>query len=488
MAYSNGVSAEQLAELRGVVMGPVLVAGDVGYEKAPPAWNGLCVPDFDAVRAAWSSRFEGLRPAVIVLPMGVADVQAAVRFARANDLVVAVRGGGHSPSGSSSVDGGLLIDLRLLRGVHVDAGARVAVVGGGTLLAELDRECQAHGLAVTSGTVSHTGVGGLTLFGGVGRLMRKFGLTVDNVLAFDVVSADGEWLHVDQSEHPDLFWALRGGGGVFGVVTHFTYRLHPVGPVIYGGYLGWPLEQAMDVFEAVRGELAGAPEELWVQLIFCTGPQAEFIPPALRGESCLMMTATWIGEDLEAGARAIAPLREKVSPLLDLVGEFPYAFLQAASDPLAPHGRINCAAMPGFFDDLSGEIFAIGLEHARRFPGPHCVVEFAQLGGAVARVPVAETAVPAAFRRARFSYVLGSNCLEEQDIEPARQWVFDADAALAPYRQGGRYVNFLSEDDEDGMREAFGEDTYARLMEIKAKYDPDAVFSYNPLKRAAAIS
>jgi hypothetical protein len=248
------------------------------------------------------------------------------------------------------------------------------------------------------------------------------------------------------------------------------------------------LEQAMDVFAAVREELEGAPEELWVQLIFCTGPEADFIPPALRGESCLMMTATWIGEDLAAGARAIAPLRERVVPLLDLVGEFPYAFLQAASDPLAPRGRINCAAMPGFFDDLTAEIFAVGMAAAERFPGPHCVVEFAQLGGAVGRVAAAATAVPSAFREARFSYVLGSNCLQEGDLEACRQWVFEADAALAPYRLPGRYVNFLSEDDDDGMREAFGAETWGRLMEVKTKYDPDGVFSYNPSRRAAAVS
>jgi hypothetical protein len=382
----------------------------------------------------------------------------------------------------------MLIDLRLLRGVHVNASERTAVAAGGTLLAELDRECQAHGLAVTSGTVSHTGVGGLTLFGGVGRLMRKYGMTVDNMLAFDLVTADSEWLHVDADNYPDLFWALRGGGGTFGVVTHFTYQLHPVGPIVYGGYLGWPIAQAMDVYRAVREDIDRLPEEAWVQFIFATAPEAEFIPAELQGTSSLMMTVTWVGEDLEEGARVLAPFREKVAPTLDLVGEFPYAFLQAASDPLAPHGRINCAAVPGFFEDLTEEIFEIGRAHAENFPSKHCVVEYAQVGGAVTRVPADATAVPAAFRDAKFSYVLGSNCLDEADIEPCRQWVFDTDAAFDPHRRPGRYVNFLSEDDEDGMREALGEDTYARLMEIKGKYDPDSVFSYNPNNRAAAVS
>jgi hypothetical protein len=483
----NGVDAERLAALRATVMGPVLTPDGSGYEKAPPAWHGVTAPDYDEARKLWNARFDS-RPAVIVQAMGVADIQEAVRFARANDLVIAVRGGGHTPSGSSTVDGGLVIDLRLLRGVHVDAGKRTAVAAGGTLLAELDRETQAHGLAVTSGTVSHTGVGGLTLFGGVGRMMRKYGLTVDNLLALDIVTADGEWLHADADEHPDLYWALRGGGGTFGVVTHFTYALHPVGPIVYGGYLGWPIEQSKDVYQAVREELVDAPEELWVQFIFCTAPAADFVPPQLQGQPSLMMTVTWVGEDLEAGERAIAPFRERVAPTLDVVGPFPYAFLQAASDPLAPHGMLNCGAMPGFLDDLTEEIFDAGLALAETFPSDHSIVELAQMGGAVTRVPVEATAAPAAFRDARFSYVVGSNTLDEAEIETCRQWVLDADAALEPYRRPGRYVNFMSEDGEDAMRDALGEDNYARLMEIKATYDPDGVFSYNPNRRTAAIS
>jgi hypothetical protein len=483
----NGVNAEHLGGLRASVMGPVLAPRDSGYEKPPPAWNGLCVPSYDEARTAWNAKFDRL-PAVIVQAMGVADVQEAVRFAREHDLPIAVRGGGHTPSGSSTIEDGMLIDLRLMRGVRVDVDERTAVAAGGTLLAELDRECQAHGLATTTGTVSHTGIGGLTLFGGVGRLMRKHGLTVDNMLAFDVVTADGEWRHADADNHSDLYWALRGGGGTFGVVTHFTYQLHPVGPIVYGGYLGWPIEQAKDVYLSVREHLADAPEDLWVQLIFCTAPVADFVPPELQGTSCLMMTVTWVGPDLDEGARTIAPFRQKVAPTLDVVGEFPYAFLQAASDPLAPHGRLNAAAMPGFLDDLTEAIFDIGLAQAESFPSDHSVLEFAQMGGAVTRVPADATAVPAAFRDAEFSYVLGSNTLDPSEIESCRQWVFEADAALEPHRRPGRYANFLSEDDSDEMREAFGDEIYDRLMEIKAKYDPDGVFSHNPNNRAAAVS
>ncbi len=483
----NGVSAEQLAALRATVMGPVLAPGDTGYEKAPPAWHGLGIPDYEEARTLWNAGFDS-RPAVIVQAMGVADVQEALRFARANELPVAVRGGGHTPSGSSTVDGGLVIDLRLMRGVHVDPEHRVAVALGGSLLADLDRECQAYGLATTTGTVSHTGIGGLTLFGGVGRMMRKHGLTVDNVLAFDVVTAESELLHVDVDNHPDLFWALRGGGGTFGVVTHFTYRLHPVGPIVYGGYLGWPIAQAKDVFLAVREHLAAAPDDLQVQFIFCTAPEAEFIPVELQGTRCLMMTATWVGDDHEEAARQIAPLRERVKPMLDVIGAFPYAFLQAASDPLAPHGRINVGVLPGFLDDLTEEIFDIGIAQAESFAGPLGVVEFSQMGGAVSRVPADATAVPASFRDSGYSYIVAQNCLDPADIEACREWTVAADAAFERYRRPGRYVNFFSEDDEDAMREAFGEENYERLMEIKATYDPDAVFSYSPNKRAAAVS
>jgi FAD/FMN-containing dehydrogenase len=483
----NGVSAESLAALRLTVRGPVLTPAGSGYEQAPPAWAGMAVPGYEQARTLWNAKFDS-RPAVIVQAMGVADVQEALRFARANDLVVAVRGGGHTPSGSSTVDGGLVIDLRLMRGAHVDPEQRVAVVAGGTLLGELDRECQAHGLATTAGTISHTGVAGLTLFGGVGRLMRKHGLTVDNVLAFDVVTADGRFLHADAESHSDLYWALRGGGGVFGVVTHFTYRLHPVGPLVYGGFLGWPLDQAKEAYLAAHAHLANVPDDLQVQFIFCTAPVAEFVPPELQGTRCMMMTATWVGPDLAEGTRQVAPLREQVKPQLDVVGEFPYAFLQAAADPLAPFGRINVGSRCGFLPDLTEDAFDIGLAQAEQFAGPFGVVEFSQMGGAVQRVDADATAVPASFREAGYFYIYGHNTFDPAEIEPGREWVRDSDAAMEPFRLPGRYVNFHGEDDEETMREAFGEERFERLLEIKAEYDPDAVLSYSPNSRVAAVS
>ncbi len=483
---TDHLNGERTAELRAVVRGPVLAPDDSGYEKPDPAWNLTDVPGYDEARRAWNGMYNDRRPAVIVQPMGVADVQEAIRFARANDLPLAVRGGGHSSSGAGTIDGGLLIDLSLMRGVHVDRERRVAIAAGGTLLGELDRETQAHGLGTPSGAVSHTGIAGLTLYGGVGRIMRKFGLTADNVLAFDVVTADGEWRHVDADHDPDLFWALRGGGGQFGVVTHFHYKLHPLGPIVYGGFLGWPLAQAREVFQVVRDTVDSAPDELQVQYLFVTGPPADFLPVALQGAPMMMMTATWAGQDLEEGERAIAPLREQIAPGLDFVGQFPYTLLQSAADVLAPHGRLNPGSVCGYLPEVSDEVFEIAVGLAETFPTPFTVIELSQMGGAIARVPADATAAAAA-RAAGWLYIVGGNCLDESGVEPIREWSAKGDAALQPYRLPGRYLNFVTNDTEETFREAFDERTFARLQEIKAKYDPDGVFSYNP-NRVAAVA
>lgn len=474
---TSAVPADRLAELRKRVVGPVLVPSDHDHDKPTPAWNGF-VPSYEKARKAWNGRFDR-RPAVIVQCMGVADVQTAIRFARADELRLAVRGGGHASSGSSTIEGGMLIDLSLMRGVHVDPERRVAVAAGGTLLWELDREAQAHGLACPSGAVSHTGIAGLTLGGGVGRLMRKFGLTCDNVLAFDVVTAEGEWLHVDAERYPDLFWALRGGGGTFGIVTHFHFALHPLGPKVYGGFLAWPMARAKDVYAQVHESIATAPDDLQVQYVFCTAADAPFIPAELRGQPTLMMTATWAGPDLAEGERHLAPLREKLTPPLDIVGPFRYPVLQSAADYLAPHGRKNAGSMSGFLPDITDGIIDICIDRARQFPTRFGVVELSQMGGAISRVATNDTAA-GAFRGAGWLYIIGSNSYDEVDVEPGRAWVFGGDAALAPFRLPGRYINFLSEQTENNIRESFGKRTYARLLEIKATYDPAGVFSHDP--------
>jgi len=463
----GSVSAERLEEFRLGVLGPVLVPGDPGYDEARAAWNGM----FDR------------RPSVIAQCMGVADVQAAIAFARANELVVAVRGGGHSPWGGSTIEGGMLIDLSLMRAVRVDPERRVAVAAAGTLFSEFDRETQVHGLAVTGGMVSHTGIAGLTLGGGMGRFMRKVGLTCDNVLGFDIVTADGAWRHVDADNHPDLFWALRGGGGDVGIVTHFEYKLYPLGPLVYGGYLGWPLAQSKEVLSSLREEIESAPDELQVEFLMLRAPEADFVPAELQGQPALMLIITWMDNDHDAGARNIAPFREKVAPTMDIVGPFPYTLLQAGADVLAPPGR-RVYSWPGFLPDLPDEVVDISLAHMAKKTSPLALIELNKMGGAVARVPADETAVPT-FRDAPWFYIVGTTWTDPAEDEKHIAWVNEGDAQLAPFRLPGRYTNFVPEDDDESIREAFGEKTSARLAEIKAKYDPDGVFSLNPNTRVS---
>ena len=464
----KSVSSAALAELRRAVRGPVLVSGDPTYDETRIAWNGM---------------FDYRRPAVIVQATGVADVQAAIAFARANDLGIAVRGGGHSVSGSSTIDDdGLLLDMSPLRGVHVDPVRRRAVVGAGTLLGEMDRETQVHGLAAPGGMISQTGVAGLTLGGGVGRFMRKVGLACDNVISFDMVAADGEWLHVAADSHPDLFWALRGGGGDFGVVTHFEFQLHPLGPMVYGGYLGWPLDQAKEVLAQLREEIHEAPDELQLEFILATAPEVlEFIPTEVRGRPILMLATTWMDNDLEEGKRRIAPFREKVTPVLEVLGEFSYAGLQAAADEMATPGR-RFYTKTGYFDELTDEVIDVSVAFAEEFPSRFALIEIYQMGGAISRVPKDATAAYA-FRDAGWYYIAsGAHHVESED-EVCEDWVRRLDAAYDPLRLPGRYINFVADDDLEGQREAIGEQTFARLAEIKANYDPHGVFARNPNRR-----
>lgn len=465
------VSAEKVAELREKVYGPVLVDGDAGYDEARVAWNGM---------------YDNRRPGVLVQCKGVADVQDSVAFARANDLTIAVRGGGHSLSGASTIQDGILIDMSLMRGVHVDPVARTAVAAAGTLWGEFDRETQVHALAGPGGMISHTGIAGLTLGGGVGRFMRKHGLTCDNVRSFDIVTADSELLHVDADNHPDLFWALRGGGGDFGIVTHFEYDLHPLGPTVLGGFLGWELSQLKQLFAELSDEIANAPEELMIQIVVIAAPALPFIPEHLHGMPSVLGTFTWMGEDQEEGARYMAPFREKVKPAYDVVGELPYAPLQAMGDGLAPHGR-RVYSKAGYLGDVTQELLDTVIAAAETFPTEYSLIELYQMGGAVSRVPADDTAA-SAFRAAAWYYITGSSWYDEQLDESCTEWVRQADDSLTPFRLPGRYINFVSNDDAEGQLDAIGEKTFARLAEVKAKYDPASVFARNPNKTGAAAT
>ncbi len=450
------------ASLRGELIRPE----DDEYESARQVWNGMI----------------DRRPALIVRCVDATDIVHAIAFARTNSLPIAIRGGGHNVAGFATTDGGLVIDLSLMKGVTVDPVARVARAEPGLLLGELDRATQAHGLAVTAGQVSHTGIAGLTLGGGMGWLMRKHGLTVDNVLAVELVSADGELLRASADEHPDLFWAVRGGGGNFGVVTAFEYRLHPVGPMILGGMVVHPIAQARTVLQAARAIMADAPDELALSHTFMTEPPQVPFPVALHGRTAIATVVCYAG-DLTEGERVVAPLRAIGDPALDLVGPMPYLALQSMIDASVPHGR-SYYEKSGFMGELTDDAIETVIEAVVAPTSPFSGIMLARMGGAVGRVPRMATAF--AHRDAAYSYVLVS-AWDGNDSDGDRHvtWVRAADDLLQPHSTGGAYVNCMA--DEGGARipAAYPIETYEWLRRVKVTYDPLNVFRINQNIRPA---
>jgi FAD/FMN-containing dehydrogenase len=424
--------------------------------------------DYDEARAGWNGAIDR-RPSAVAYALDPDDVSVAVRALRTIGMPFTVRSGGHSVSGRSVRDGALCLDLRGLNDVTVD-GTLVSV-GGGALLGEVDMAAQEHGLAVPAGHISHTGVGGLTLGGGVGWLMRKHGLTVDSLCGADVVLADGSQVRVCAESHPDLFWALRGGGGDFAIVTRFDFIGRHVGPTVLGGFLVYPWEQAHEALRASRDLMADAPDELTIFDCMVTAPPEAPFPPELQGRRVVAVTVAWCG-DLDEGQQALAPLREACIPALDLVGPMPYLALQQMLDETSPHGwrfhdRLHYVdAMP---DELIDALVA-GVTDA---PGPLAQVNIGRMGGAVANVGVGETAFG---HRDAHTLVWFIGCSGDGPIEPVRDWVRRLSDETAGFATG-TYVNAL----EDGRdpREAYRESVWERLVAVKRRYDPDGVFSGN---------
>jgi FAD/FMN-containing dehydrogenase len=432
-------------------------------------------PDYDIARAVWNGAIDR-RPSLIARCVGTTDVVAAVRFARDRDLEIAIRGGGHNVAGTAVCDDGVVIDLSAMRAVRVDPKRRSAWVQGGALWGDVDGETQARGLATTGGIVSHTGVAGLTLGGGVGWLMRKHGLTVDNLLAVDVVTADGELLHASEDEHPDLFWALRGGGGNFGVVTSFELRLHSVGPTVLAGPILWDASDAREVLRFYRDFIRDAPDELGTVVRFGAAPPLPDIPEALHWRPVVMVGTCYAGQ-LEEGERVLRPLRESRTPLLDLVGPTPYVGFQSALDSTVLHGwnyYWKSTHLPELHDDLI-EVLA---EHAFTCSSPRSYAAMFHLKGAVARV--AEGATAFGNRRASHAITLDAVWRPGEDYgDRDTAWTRSFFASLGRFRQGV-YVNFLGGDEEPArVREAYGESVYERLVEVKTAYDPDNIFHHN---------
>jgi FAD/FMN-containing dehydrogenase len=434
-------------------------------------------PDYDAARAVWNGTVDR-RPGLIARCSGTADAAAAVRFARDHNLEIAVRGGGHNVAGTAVCDDGIVIDLSAMRAVSVDPVERVAHVQGGALWGEVDHETQVHGLATTGGIVGHTGVGGLSLGGGIGWLMRKHGLTVDNLVGAEVVTAEGEIIRASADQHPDLFWALRGGGGNFGVVTSFQLALHPVGPTVVAGPVFWAAEDTTDVLRFYRDFVADAPDELGNIVRLGTIPPLPPISGELHHRPAIAVVSCYAGL-VEDGERVVRALREFGAPLVDLVGPTRYVDHQSGIDDTVPHGwhyywkATDLTAM-------SDEVIDIVADHAYRASSPRSYAAMFHLGGAVARTPRGATAYPG--RDAEHNIVIDAAWLPHErdsvgDVETT--WAREFLDALQPHR-AGVYVNFLdSDDDTTRVREAYGDDTYRRLAEVKAKYDPDNAFQHN---------
>jgi FAD/FMN-containing dehydrogenase len=453
--------ATEIPGFRGVV----LTEGGAAYDEARRIWNGAI----------------DRRPAVIARGLDHSDVAAAVRYARERDLAIAVRGGGQGVGGAAMVDGGLVVDLSAMRGVYVDPTTRRAWVGGGALWGDVDAATQANGLATVGGIVTHTGVGGLTLGGGLGWLMRTHGLAVDNLRSARLVTADGEALSVSEAEHPELFWALRGGGGNFGVVTSFEFALHPRGPVL-AGPLVWPLEDAPALLRHYRDFIEGAPDELATIVVLRHAPAMAPLPPSIHGRPVCLILVCWTGEH-EAGERALAPLRHFGRPLFDGIATRPYVELQSSLDAGAPHGwhtYWKSCELPS----LTDETIDLLAGHAGRIESPRSYIIMFHMGGAVARVPEEATAYSqrAAVHNVNIDAVWLPAEEDRAEREPA--WARAAYEALAPY-QLGVYVNFLGDEGHERVRSAYGEAKYRQLAEIKAKYDPENVFRLNQNIRPA---
>jgi FAD/FMN-containing dehydrogenase len=430
-------------------------------------------PDYDRARAVWNATADA-RPALVAHCAGPDDVVAAVRFARERDLLVAVRGGGHSYPGFSTCDGGMVIDLSPMDRVEVDPGRRVATAAGGALLGELDRQAQAFGLACPTGHVSHTGVGGLTLGGGVGRLVRSHGLTADNLVAVELVTADGKRVRASLEEHPELFWGLRGAGANFGIATSFELRLHPVGPLVVAGIAVYPIERAREVAAAFAATMATAPDEVTAGMGWFVAPAGPPFPPALAGRPVVVVNATHAGPLADA-ERDLKPLRA-LGPVLDSFAPRPYLDLQSESDEHYRWGKRNY--WKGLLLESLGEdaVDAV-VERLAAAPGPDCGVGLLSLGGAFGRVPEDATAFSG---RAAALWLLTEAVWLDPSEDAARfGWGRDAMAALQPFATSVNYVNDLGQLDQEAVRGAYGPTKYERLVALKRAWDPDNVLRRN---------
>ena len=429
---------------------------------------------FDEQRAVWNGSIDR-RPGLIARCGSADDVSAAVRFAAEAGLPLAVRGGGHSFPGLSVCDDGLVIDLGPMKAIGVDPEAGTVRAQAGVLLGELDASTQRFGLAVPAGIVTHTGLSGLTLGGGIGWIQRRFGLTIDQLLSVQLITAEGERLTASETENPDLFWGIRGGGGNFGVVTEFEFRLNPLGPTVLAGPVFWPISEAADVLRFYREWIAEAPDELMTIVVHRKAPPLPFVPTELHGELVIAVICCYAGS-VEDGERVVAPLKAFGSPVLDLCQPKPYIDHQSMFDPSYPHGRWYYMRACDVAD-LSDGVIEITVEHARRIRSPLTAFPIWQMGGAISRVAEDDTAFNG--RSVGHTFNITASTEGPDGFDEERQWVQDFWTELQPHQVGSVYVNFLMDEGEDRIRDAYGASKYDRLKALKRRYDPGNVFRLN---------
>jgi hypothetical protein len=447
-----------LRELETSFRGQLIRPGDGRYEEHRKIWNGSI----------------DRRPALIARCAGVADVIAALGLAKRAGLQVAVRSGGHSFPGLSMCDGGIVIDLSLMRAIRVDPETRTARTQAGALWGDFDHETQAFGLATTGGIVTHTGVAGLTLGGGIGWLQRKHGLTIDQLIAVDLITAEGELVKASAAENVDLFWGVRGGGGNFGIVTEFEFRLHPVGPTVLAGPIFWPIEESPRVLRFYREWIADAPDELMTIVIHRKAPPLDFVPAELHGQLVVAIVCCYAGP-LDEGAEVLRPLKDFRSPVLDLCEPKPYVAHQGMFDPSFPHGRWYYMRACDVAE-LTDDVIDITVEHSMRIRSPLTTFPIWQMGGAVASVDDDDAAFNG--RGAGHTFNITGSTETAAGFDEEREWARSFWSALEPHRTGV-YVNFLMNEGTERVREAYGAAKYDRLRALKRRYDPENLFRLN---------
>ena len=430
-------------------------------------------PSYDVVRQVWNAMIDR-RPGMIVRCAGVSDVMQAVSLARQHDLLLAVRSGGHNIAGNAVCDDGLMIDLSQMKSVRIDPDKRRAYVEPGACLGDFDHEAQAFGLVTPLGINSTTGVAGLTLGGGFGWLSRKYGLTADNLVSADMVTADGELVHASATENPDLFWGLRGGGGNFGIVTHFEFELHPVGPEILAGLIVFPANQASDVLNSYRSYVATIPDEMNVWVVLRKAPPLPFLPEEVHGQDVVVLALFYAGEESQ-GQELVEPLRGFGTSHGEHVGMMPYTAWGKAFDPLLTPGARNYWKSHNF-TQLSDEALATIIDYAGNLPSDHTEIFIGLLGGETSRIKTNATAY--AQRDAQFVMNVHARWESATDDQRCISWAREFFDASAPYATGGVYINFMTEEEGDRVEAAYGTG-YQRLVQLKEKYDPGNLFRLN---------